>query len=173
VKRGVIVGLALLAAGCSGSSQGAPAPSTPPPTTSVAPQPTVNPPDVACGRLTVTVLGVRGGYEQIVGTHAEWPSDRGQFVRVRIRATNLDGTFHTFHTQASPIVDASGEQTGPSLDAARIKRQNEDVTLGGENVYQFDIWYDLTPAAKPRTVLLHQDMTCVRPLALPALTANR
>ena len=164
----------VLLAGCSGNGGGgsAAASSTAPPTVSVAPQPTVNPPDVACGRLTVRVLGVKGGYQQIVGTHAEWPSDNGQFVRVRLLVTNLEGTFHTFHTQVSPLVDASGEQAMPSRDATRIKRQNEDVTLGGENVAQFDIWYDLVPTAKPATVLLHQDLTCVRPLALPKLTRN-
>jgi hypothetical protein len=163
----------VLVAGCSGN--GGPAAASGPPTTvapatSATPEPTVHPPDVACGRLTVRVLGVQGGYEQIVGTHAEWPSDNGQFVRVRLLVTNVDGTFHTFHTQASPLLDASGSSSMPSRDATRIKRQNEDVMLGGENVAQFDIWYDLVPTAKPATVLLHQDMTCVRPLPLPALT---
>jgi len=130
----------------------------------------VNPPDADCGRLTVKVVGLQAGYEQIVGTHAEWPSRVGQFVRVRLYVTNLDGTFHTFHTQVSPLVDADGGQTMPSRDATRIKRQNEDVTLGGENIGQFDIWYDVTKAAHPATLLLYQDLHCVRPLKLPAMS---
>jgi hypothetical protein len=143
-----------------------------PATTSAAPRPTVNPPDADCGRLTIKVVGVRGGYEEIVGTHAEWPSHVGQFVRVRLSVTNLDGTFHTFHTVASPLVDADGKQAMPDHMATWIKRQNEDVTLGGENVGQFDIWYDLTKSAHPATLLLYQDLHCVRPLKLPAMTVR-
>ncbi len=165
----VVAGAAglLAAAGCSSTPAG-PAPHATR-ATEVAPRPTVTPPDATCGRLEIRVLGVQGGRPVIVGTHAEWPSRAGQFVRVRVSATNLDGTFHTFHALRSPIIDAGGTSTLPNRQAMLIKRQNEDVSLGGENQARFDLWYDLPPTARPVRLVLLQDLGCARPMPLPAM----
>jgi hypothetical protein len=165
------VALAVLAAaGCTSTPAATSGRSAPATSTATAPRPTVTPPDATCGRLRIRVLGVQGGRPVIVGTHAEFPSHAGQFVRVRIYATNEEGVFHTFHTPLSPVIDADGTTTYPNGEAMRIKRQSEDVVLGGENQAQFDLWYDLPTTARPVTVVLRQDLECARPMPLPALT---
>ena len=167
------VGLAVLsAAGCSASPAPTAGPSPSASPTATAPQPTVTPPDATCGRLLIRVVGVQGGRPVIVGTHAEFPSHAGQFVRVRIYATNQDGVFHTFHALQSPVIDATGTATLPNREAMLIKRQSEDVVLGGENQAQFDLWYDLPTTARPATVVLRQDLFCARPIPLPAMAVS-
>lgn len=170
IVRLVAAAALLAAAGCTASRAAPAATGTASASASTeAPRPTVTPPDATCGRLELRIVDVTGGRQVIVGTHAEWPSAAGQFVRVRVYATNLDGTFHTFHTRISPVVDGDGTRTPPDLNAIRIKRQNEDVVLGGENQAEFDLWYDLPTTAKPATLLLYQDLECVRPLPLPTM----
>jgi len=175
IIRVAAVGLALLAAAGCTTTPTAPtaAPTAAPPSgapaMTPAPRPTVTPPDPTCGRLDIRVLGVQGGRQVIVGTHAEFPSHAGQFVRVRIYAINLDGTFHTFHAMQSPVIDADGTSTPPNREGMRIKRQSEEVVLGGENQAQFDLWYDLPTSAQPVTVVLRQDLECARPIRLPAM----
>jgi hypothetical protein len=167
------IGLAMVAAaGCSSGPAATSGTSAPATSTAATPLPTVTPPDATCGRLQIRVLGVQGGRPVIVGTHAEFPSRAGQFVRVRIYATNEDGVFHTFHALQSPVVDAGGTTTLPSREGMLIKRQSEDVVLGGENQAQFDLWYDLPTTARPVTVVLRQDLDCARPMPLPAMTRS-
>jgi hypothetical protein len=161
--------MAALLTSCSSTTgtDGAAPTSTP---TQTPRRPTVTPPDPDCGRLELQVLGVQGGRQVIVGTHAEWQSKAGQFVRVRIYATNLDGTFHTFHLLQGPVIDADATSTLPDRQAMLIKRQSEDVVLGGENQARFDIWFDLPTTAHPVRLMLRQDLDCVRPVPLPPLS---
>jgi hypothetical protein len=68
---------------------------------------------------------------------------------------------------ASVLVDTAGARHPTSADAMLIKRQPEDVLLGGHDEAQFELWYDLAPATRPAAVALRQDDACVRQVPVP------
>jgi hypothetical protein len=141
----VSVALAAGAAGCSGSSAK---------TRTHAPvviRETVGPGEVVLpnvehvtGHFAVRLLIGRCGITFLTGTHAEF-EPKNPLCRIRERVQSQDASYHSFSTSRQQLVLRDGTTVAPSLDAMRIKRQPDAVSVGGHDVVELDVYFEPPP----------------------------
>lgn len=137
----VLAAIVAATAGCS---------STPPaPKPHVEIQETLGPGEVALpsaahvsGHFSVRVLLGRCGITFLTGTHAEF-EPKNPLCRVHERIESTDASYHDFSTSKQRLVLRDGTAVAPSVDAMRIKRQPDAVTVGGHDVVELDVYFEV------------------------------
>ncbi|MCH0562925.1 MULTISPECIES: DUF4352 domain-containing protein [unclassified Streptomyces] len=102
---------------------------------------------VGDGHFVFTVLSLRCGLPAVTGTHSEAQPD-GQFCSVRLRVRNADPGFHTYVAARQRLQDADGTRTGPDPFAMAVRRQHETVEVGGHDLIEVEVWYDVPGDAR-------------------------
>jgi hypothetical protein len=153
-------GAAILLTAVSGCSDG-----DGPATYSLSPQPvrTLETPlpdrPVKIGEIAYTVMGIRTGIVSVVGSHADWLA-KGQYVRLRIAVVNAGRDRHEYDPSRSLLITADGRAYKISYDAMQIDRQpNGVLSIARDERREFDLWFDIPKAAKPKTLRVAGDPT--------------
>jgi len=125
---------------------------------SSAPRPSAatSPPVVKDGHLTLSPLSLRCGILGVTGTHSEAPPE-GEFCALRLRVANLDPAFHTFVAARQRLAGVEPPRDAPSGFAMAVRRQHDQVELGGQNVLEVELWYDVPKGAPVSGVRLSGD----------------
>jgi hypothetical protein len=105
-------------------------------------------PTVNDGDTTFTALGLSTGIPTLIGSHAEFAA-RGQFVRIRIVATNGGRSTALFNARRQLLIDADNKEYTPDEPAMTTKRQPGQTELGAGVRLEFDLYYDIPKEAKP------------------------
>lgn len=108
---------------------------------------------VRSGDTEFEFLGLTPGQPTVIGSHADWPA-KGQFVRIRVAATNTGRTTVLFDTRHQVLVASDGTQAHPDEQAMLIKRQPSNVDLGSAVRLEFDLWFDIPAGTQPSTLRL-------------------
>ena len=165
--RAVIAALVPLAAiaGCSD----APTPSKP----QVVIHETLGPGEVvlpsttyASGHFDVQLVLGRCGITFLTGTHAEF-EPKNPLCRVHERVTSRDASYHSFSTSRQRLVLRDGTTVAPSLDAMRIKRQPDAVTVGGHDVVELDVYFEPPPNGAVESLRFYGDTDTGKSVAPP------
>ncbi|MEU3843416.1 hypothetical protein AB0E88_25660 [Streptomyces sp. NPDC028635] len=135
----LVLAAAVGAAGCD-TSAGAP------PSASARPSSHVSG-DHRDGHLVFTVLSLRCGLTAVAGTHSEAQPD-GQFCTARLRVRNADPAFHTYVAAEQRLVSTDGTGTRPDSFAMAVRRQHERVEIGGHDLIEIEVWYDVPRRAR-------------------------
>lgn len=145
------------AAGCSGSGK---SDSTHAP---VVVRETLGPGEVVlpnaehvAGHFAVQVLIGRCGITFLTGTHAEF-EPKNPLCRIHERVQSRDASYHSFATSRQQLVLRDGTTVGPSLDAMRIKRQPDVVSVGGHDVVELDVYFEPPPGHELRALRFYGD----------------
>jgi len=101
------------------------------------------------GSLRCGILGV-------TGTHSEAPPE-GEFCALRLRVANPDPAFHTFVAARQRLAGVEPPRDAPSGFAMAVRRQHDQVELGGQNVLEVELWYDVPKGAPVSGVRLSGD----------------
>src|SRR5450756_1599333 len=125
---------------------------------SSAPRPSAapSPPVVKDGHLTLSPLSLRCGILGVTGTHSEAPPE-GEFCALRLRVANPDPAFHTFVAARQRLAGVEPPRDAPSGFAMAVRRQHDQVELGGQNVLEVELWYDVPKGAPVSGVRLSGD----------------
>ncbi|WP_146075265.1 DUF4352 domain-containing protein [Streptomyces sp. Ru71] len=99
------------------------------------------------GHLVFTVLSLRCGLTAVAGTHSEAQPD-GQYCTARLRVRNADPAFHTYVAAQQRLVSADGARATPDSFAMAVRRQHERVEIGGHDLIEIEIWYDVPKRAR-------------------------
>ncbi|WP_327316715.1 hypothetical protein [Streptomyces sp. NBC_01235] len=141
--RALTVGAALCAAaGCGGGGgDGEPAP-TPSATATQAPSRPYKD-----GHLTFTLLFLRCGLNAVAGSHSEGQPE-GRFCWARLRVDNQDPVFHTYVAKSQRLAGVPGRPGQPDTFAMAVRRQHDSVEIGGHDLIEVELWYDVPRDAK-------------------------
>jgi hypothetical protein len=132
--------LLLLCAGCSSGSTTLAR--TARPSSSSVPLPSVKD-----GHLTFSVLFLRCGLTAVAGTHSEGTPE-GQYCQTRLRVVNADPADHTYVARRQLIAGADAAHAKPSAFAMAVRRQLDQVTIGGHDLIEVEVWYDVPKGAR-------------------------
>ncbi len=100
------------------------------------------------GDTAITLIGLSTGLPSVIGSHAEWPA-KGQFVRIRVVATNTGRSTLQFDSRRQLLLTADGAAHPPDSQAMLIRRQPTTFDLGAGVRVEFDLYYDVPADAKP------------------------
>lgn len=98
------------------------------------------------GHLVFTLLTLRCGLAAVTGTHSEAEAD-GQFCAARLRISNPDAEFHTFTGMDQQLEGVSGRRGRPDSFAMAVRRQHDSVEIGGHDLIEVELWYDVPRGA--------------------------
>jgi hypothetical protein len=161
------IGGVLLAAVLAGCSAGTGNTSSPPPTSSARPTYDIPPqqvrsdetglhiPVAQAGDTTFLLLGITTGIHSMVGSHAEFSPQHGQFIRLRLVITNVGRSNVLFDTTRQTLLLNDGSTAQPDSQAMTIKRQPDQFNLGAGVQLEFDLYYDVTTNVKPTGLRVH------------------
>ena len=151
---GVVLAATALA-GCSATDA---APDTPAPTSVTyehSPRP-VRPDEVPLrgdevvdGETSFSLIGLSEGMKRLVGSHIEFESEAGQFIRVRLVVVNVGRGGVLFDTGRQLLVLADGTTHAPHRPTMMVKRQPDKFDLGAGVRVEFDLYYDVPEDAEP------------------------
>lgn len=135
-RRIVVLALAVVlvmatAAGCGRSDPG---PTSTP--TATTPAPTKD------GHLEFTLLTLRCGLTAVAGSHSEGVPE-GQFCSARLRVTNADPEFHAYVARAQRLEGVTGRRSRADTFAMAVRRQSDDVHIGGHDLIEVELWFDV------------------------------
>ncbi|WP_159052406.1 hypothetical protein [Streptomyces longwoodensis] len=99
------------------------------------------------GHLTFTLLDLRCGLTAVAGSHSEAQPD-GQFCSARLRVDNQDPNFHTYVTARQRLAGVTGPRARPDAFAMAVRRQHEEVEIGGHDLVEVELWYDVPRDAR-------------------------
>ncbi|MFJ3798337.1 hypothetical protein ACIPSJ_18870 [Streptomyces sp. NPDC090088] len=133
----VCVGALLLLAGCGGSGSSA----SPSPSAQAPSRPHKD------GHLTFTLLSLRCGLTAVSGSHSE-AEPEGQFCWARLRVENKDPEFHTYVVGRQRLAGVSGRRGLPDSFAMAVRRQHDSVDIGGHDLIEVELWYDVPRGAR-------------------------
>lgn len=100
--------------------------------------------------------GDGGGILGVTGTHSEAPPE-GEFCALRLRVANPDPAFHTFVAARQRLAGVEPPRDAPSGFAMAVRRQHDQVELGGQNVAEVELWCDVPKGAPVSGVRLSGD----------------
>jgi len=118
------------------------------------------------GHFAVRLLLGRCGITFLTGTHAEF-EPKNPLCRIRERVESTDAAYHDFSTSKQRLVSADGTAVAPSIDAMQIKRQPDAVTVGGHDVVEIDVYFEVPPAQQPRVLRFYGDTDTGKSVAPP------
>src|SRR5664280_1425638 len=73
------------------------------------------------------------------------------------RVANPDPAFHTFVAARQRLAGVEPPRDAPSGFAMAVRRQHDQVELGGQNVLEVELWYDVPKGAPVSGVRLSGD----------------
>lgn len=120
----------LIADGCGGSD----------PVPAAVPTPTPTP--TKDGHLSFMLLALRCGLTAVAGRHSEGVPD-GQFCSARLRVDNHDPEFHTYVAKSQRLEGLSGRRGRPDTFAMAVRRQSDEVKIGGHVLIEVELWFDV------------------------------
>jgi hypothetical protein len=132
---GLVLVAVLVAGGCTGSDR---APTSTPAPTVLA---------VKDGHLTFALLALRCGLTAVAGSHSEGLPD-GQFCSARLRIDNPDPEFHTYVAHSQRLEGIAGRRGRPDTFAMAVRRQSDSVQIGGHDLIEVELWFDVPLRAK-------------------------
>ncbi|MFI2431256.1 hypothetical protein [Streptomyces sp. NPDC018693] len=94
------------------------------------------------GHFLFTLLSLRCGIAEVTGSHSGAAPD-GQFCAVRLRVDNPDPNFHTYVAGKQRLEGVSGRRGQPDSFAMAVRRQHEEVQIGGHALIEVELWYDI------------------------------
>ncbi len=140
LAAGALTAMALT--GCDGGTSPSPNP-TPLPTAS----PTPTPAGHKDGHFTFTLLSLECGIKGVTGTHSEAPPD-GQFCEARLRVRNDDPDFHSYVTKNQRLEGVAEPKNHPDPFAMAVRRQNPEEKIGGSDLVEVELWFDIPLGSK-------------------------
>lgn len=138
---GACVVLVALVGGCtadsstSGSGGGTSARSPARPTAAA-------PPAVKDGHFTFTVLLLQCGLTAVSGSHSEGPPE-GQFCKTRLRVLNEDAESHVYVARRQLLAGVTGRSAAPASFPMAVRRQLDEVPVGGHDLIEVEVWFDV------------------------------
>lgn len=142
------------AAGCGGSaSKPKPSATSSPPPPSPSQSPSA---EIKDGHLAFTVLSLRCGITAVTGTHADAPPN-GQFCEAKLRVRNTDQDYHDYVAVNQRLEGIAEPDDHPDRAAMGVRRQSDKMTLGGSDLIEVELWYDVPVGAKPRGIRIQGD----------------
>ncbi|MEH0577068.1 MULTISPECIES: hypothetical protein [Streptomyces] len=99
------------------------------------------------GHLTFTLLFLRCGLNAVSGSHSEGQPD-GRFCWARLRVDNHDPEFHTYVAKSQRLAGVPGRPGQPDTFAMAVRRQHDSVKIGGHDLIEVELWYDVPRDAK-------------------------
>ena len=127
-------------------------------------------PQIRIGELTYQPLRMACGVSEVVGSHAEWPA-KGQFCEIRGTVGNWDAQTHEWDSSKTELLTTDGRKIPMSVDAMEVKRQPDQLVIGSEVHYEFDVYYDVPRDATVKAIVIddaEQDPTAT--VQLPVRT---
>jgi hypothetical protein len=150
----ITLGTALAVAGCGGSASPKPSPTSPSPARS---SPSQNPSaEIKDGHLAFTVLSLHCGITAVTGTHADAPPN-GQFCEAKLRVRNTDQDYHDYIAADQRLEGIAEPDDHPDRAAMGVRRQSDKTTLGGSDLIEVELWYDVPVDAKPVGIRIQGD----------------
>ncbi|MFJ8108901.1 hypothetical protein [Streptomyces sp. NPDC096132] len=137
----VLAAVLLGAAGCGGGEGKDSAPSASATATQAPSRPHKD------GHLTFTLLSLRCGLNAVSGSHSE-AQPEGRFCWARLRVDNKDPEFHTYVAKRQRLAGVSGRPGQPDSFAMAVRRQHDTVEIGGHDLIEVELWYDVPRDAK-------------------------
>jgi hypothetical protein len=131
---GLAVAIVLVIATATGCGRSDTRPASSP--TATTPAPTKD------GHLGFTLLTLRCGLTAVAGSHSEGVPD-GQFCSARLRVTNADPEFHTYVARDQRLEGVSGRRGRADTFAMAVRRQSDDVQIGGHDLIEVELWFDV------------------------------
>lgn len=101
------------------------------------------------GDTSFSLIGLSTGMPSLIGSHAEFESEHGQFVRIRLVVLNVGRSTVLFDTTRQLLLLADGTTAKPNEPAMLVKRQPDHFDLGANVRVEFDLYYDVAKSAKP------------------------
>lgn len=101
-----------------------------------------SPAPVKHGHLSFTLLALRYGITAVAGGHSDAPPD-GQFCSARLRVDNPDPEFHTYVAGSQRLEGVSGRRGRPDTFAMAVRRQSDEVRIGGHDLIEVELWFDV------------------------------
>ncbi|MFE2579329.1 DUF4352 domain-containing protein [Streptomyces sp. NPDC059378] len=108
------------------------------------------------GHLTFTLLSLRCDLTAVSGSHSEAQPD-GQFCAIRLRVENKDPEFHTYVVARQRLEGVAGRRGRADTFAMAVRRQHDQVEIGGHDLVEVEIWYDVPRDAKVTGVRVSGD----------------
>jgi len=138
----VVAGLACGA--CSGGAGDPAVPAGPTPTT------------VRDGHLLLTPLDFACGITAVAGTHSEGPPE-GSFCRATLRVRNPDPEFHTYVADRQRLTGVAAPRDRPASFPMAVRRQQPAVEIGGHDLIEVEVWWDVPVGSRVTGLLLAGD----------------
>lgn len=101
-----------------------------------------SPAPVKHGHLSFTLLALRYGITAVAGGHSDAPPD-GQFCSARLRVDNPDPEFHTYVAGSQRLEGVSGRRGRLDTFAMAVRRQSDEVRIGGHDLIEVELWFDV------------------------------
>jgi hypothetical protein len=136
----LVLASALALTGCTGGGKSHPAATTPTAKPSQIPQAPSKP--VKDGHFTFTLLSLECGIAGVTGTHSEATPD-GQFCTAILRIHNDDQDFHAYVTKEQRLEGVAEPRNRPDAFAMGVRRQNPDEKVGGSDLMEVELWFDV------------------------------
>lgn len=157
LAAGVIGILVPLSAACSGQDD--------PPSYDLGPRPVRESEtplpyrETKLGEMYYTVLAVRTGLKEVVGSHGSW-TPSGQYVRVRLMIENRGRDRHEFVPSRQLLVTADGRAYRPDHDAMSISRAVSGTqTVARQERREVDLWFDIPKTVPVRALRVVGDIS--------------
>ena len=143
---------ALATAGCGGGKSSSP-PKPSPTRSSPGQGPSA---EIRDGHLAFTVLSLACGITAVTGTHADAPPN-GQFCEAKLRVRNTDQDYHDYIAKNQRLEGVADPADRPDGAAMGVRRQSDTMTLGGSDLIEVELWYDVPVGAKPTGLRIQGD----------------
>ncbi|MFD9006483.1 hypothetical protein ACFV0T_37000 [Streptomyces sp. NPDC059582] len=108
------------------------------------------------GHLTFTLLSLRCDLTAVAGSHSEGQPD-GRFCAVRLRVENRSPEFHTYVVARQRLAGVAGRRGRTDTFAMAVRRQHDQVEIGGHDLIEVELWYDVPRDAKVTGVRVSGD----------------
>lgn len=106
--------------------------------------------------LLLRPLSYECGQPSVFGTHAELDAD-GAYCRVDVEVVNAGVEEHHLHTQDQHLVLGDGSRLDVDPSAMAVRRQGDDVVLGGHQRRWLELWFDVPAGATAAAVAMAGD----------------
>ena len=133
-------------AGCTGAKSHATAVTTPTAKPSASSSQAPSKP-VKDGHFTFTLLSLECGVMGVTGTHSEATPD-GQFCDAILRIHNDDQDYHSYFFKDQRLEGVGEPRNHPDAFAMAVRRQNPEEKVGGSDLMEVELWFDVPTGAK-------------------------
>lgn len=94
------------------------------------------------GHFTFTLLSLECGIVGVTGTHSEAAPD-GQFCTAILRIHNDDQDYHSYFSKNQRLAGVAEPRNHPDGFAMAVRRQNPEEKVGGSDLMEVELWFDV------------------------------